>query len=83
MSDMSEGWEVGPVPGRGLRSRKNGHFELPLQVLRPRGGGTSLVLTVVEAEQLHAALCYALDGEPAPADAPDCRKPIRSPGGRK
>jgi len=84
MSDTSEGWNVGPAPGRGLVPRKNGHFELPLRVLRPgRAAAASLVLTVVEAEQLHAALCYALDGEPAPVDAPECRKPVRYPGGRQ
>lgn len=81
---MPEGWKVGPVPGRGLRPHKNGHFELPLQALCPAdAAAASLVLTGVEAEQLHAALCYALDGESAPADAPECRKPIRYPGGRQ
>ncbi|MFJ2515656.1 hypothetical protein ACIPEL_36565 [Streptomyces griseoviridis] len=43
----------------------------------------SLLLTVAEAENLHASLCYALDGEPAPDDAPDCRKPIQYPGGQR
>ncbi|MEU5271008.1 hypothetical protein AB0G77_21185 [Streptomyces hygroscopicus] len=84
MSRASEGWQVGPAPGRGLRPGKDGLFELPLQVLRPgRASLASLVLTVVEAEQLHAALCYALGGEPAPEDAPECRKPVRYPGGRQ
>ncbi|WP_284709442.1 hypothetical protein [Streptomyces malaysiensis] len=41
------------------------------------------MLTVLEAEQLHAALCYALGGEPAPENAPECRKPVRYPGGRQ
>jgi hypothetical protein len=84
MSDSSEGWQVGPVPGRGLRHGKDGLLELPLQVLRPgRASLASLVLTVAEAEQLHAALCYALGDEPAPANAPECRKPVRYPGGRQ
>ncbi|MES4904502.1 MULTISPECIES: hypothetical protein [unclassified Streptomyces] len=42
-----------------------------------------LELTLVEAEQLHAALCYALGEQRPPDDAPDCRMPIRYPGGRQ
>lgn len=84
MSDASEGWHVAPVPGRGLRHRRDGLLELPLQEHCPgRPSPASLVLTVVEAEQLHAALCYALGDGPAPANAPECRKPVRYPGGRQ
>jgi len=84
MSDTSEGWQVGPVPGRGLRRSADGRLELPLHVIRPgRASLASLVLTVVEAEQLHAALCYALGDEPAPVNAPECRKPVRYPGERQ
>ena len=36
----------------------------------------SLVLTGVQAEQLHA-------GDYAPVDAPECRKAVRYPGGRQ
>ncbi|MBU3871415.1 hypothetical protein KN815_47440 [Streptomyces sp. 4503] len=85
MSQVSGGWEVGPVPGRGLRRERDGYLALPLQVVRSgqHVALTSLVLTVAEAEQLHAALCYALGAEPAPEDAPECRKPVRYPGGRQ
>lgn len=84
MSEMSGGWKVAPAPGRGLRPGKGGLLELPLHVLRPGPASlASLVLTVVEAEQLHAALCYALGNEPAPKDAPECRQPVRYPGGRQ
>ncbi len=84
MSDSSEAWQVGPVPGRGLRRSADSRLELPLRVIRPgRASLASLVLTVAEAEQLHAALCYALGDEPAPANAPECRKPVRYPGGRQ
>ncbi|MGW3562998.1 hypothetical protein ACWDSL_03685 [Streptomyces sp. NPDC000941] len=81
----AEGWQVGPVPGRGLRREGDGHLALPLQVVRSgqHVAFASLVLSVAEAEQLHAALCYALGGEPAPADAPECREPIHYPGGRE
>lgn len=81
---MSEGWQVGPAPGCGLHSGKDGCLELPLHVRRPgRAALASLVLTVVEAEQLHAALCYALGGEPVPNDPPPCRERTRYPGGRQ
>ncbi|AQA15734.1 hypothetical protein DNK48_06100 [Streptomyces malaysiensis subsp. malaysiensis] len=84
-SGASEGWQVGPVPGRGLRRERDGHLALPLQVVRSgqHVALASLLLTVAEAEQLHAALCYALGAEPAPADAPECREPIHYPGGRQ
>ncbi|MFE5740653.1 hypothetical protein [Streptomyces celluloflavus] len=42
-----------------------------------------LVLTVAEAEHLHAALCYLLDAEPVPPDAPECREPIQRSGGQQ
>ncbi|MFE2183924.1 hypothetical protein [Streptomyces sp. NPDC059455] len=80
----SKEWHVGPVPGLGLRREEDGHLVLPLAVARcgKHLALAPLVLTVAEAEQLHAALCYALGGEPAPEDAPECRKPVRYPGGR-
>lgn len=83
-SGASAEWQVGPVPGRGLRRERDGHLALPLQVVRSGQhlALTSLVLSVAEAEQLHAALCYALGTEPAPTDAPECREPIHYPGGR-
>jgi len=84
MSGAAGGRLVRPVPGRGLRRGEDGRLELPVHVLRPGPVSPgSLVLTGVEAEQLHAALCYALDGEYAPVDAPECRKAVRYPGGRQ
>lgn len=85
VSGVSKEWHIGPVPGLGLRRDKDGHLVLPLAVAH-RGKHLALApleLTVAEAEQLHAALCYALGGEPAPEDAPECRKPVRYPGGRQ
>jgi hypothetical protein len=76
--------EVALVLGRGLRRDREGRLRLPLRgVLAGAAGPATLVLTVVEAEQLHAALCYALDGEPVPAEAPGCREPVRYSGGRE
>lgn len=67
-------WNVTRRPGLPLR-RTDDRFVLPLTV--SRGGETAgvaeWVLTAVEAEQLHAALCYALDGRPVPDVAPECR----------
>ncbi|AKG44787.1 hypothetical protein SXIM_34030 [Streptomyces xiamenensis] len=46
----------------------------PLQVPVPVNGETRVVLlSAVEAELLHARLCHALSGEPAPSGAPECR----------
>ncbi|OPF80029.1 hypothetical protein VT50_0214990 [Streptomyces antioxidans] len=84
MNEASGGWRVGAAPGRGPRRVEGGLLELPLHVLKPgRASLVSLVLTMVEAEQLHAALCDALGDEPAPVDAPECRQPVRYPGGRQ
>ncbi|CAM5686517.1 hypothetical protein [Streptomyces antimycoticus] len=78
-------WRIGPVPGRGLRRANGGELALPLQILH--GGQhcaiARLELTPAEAEQLHAALCYALGEQSPPPDAPECRHPVRYPGGRQ
>ncbi|MGP2443006.1 hypothetical protein [Streptomyces sp. JW3] len=48
---------------------------LPLRLLSDHEPATDaeLLLTLVEAEHLHAALCRALDTHPAPPSAPGCR----------
>ncbi|MES4901156.1 MULTISPECIES: hypothetical protein [unclassified Streptomyces] len=78
-------WQIGPVPGRGLHRTHEGELALPLRI--SHGGQhraiAELELTPAEAEQLHAALCYALGEQPPPADAPECRRPVRFPGGRQ
>ncbi|UIX33457.1 hypothetical protein [Streptomyces sp. GQFP] len=38
---------------------------------------TELTLTLAEAEHLHAALCHALDGHPAPPSGPECRQSVQ------
>ncbi|MFE4945775.1 hypothetical protein [Streptomyces sp. NPDC056641] len=72
-------WQIGPVSGQSLSRDQNGQLTLPLQVvhLGKHVANSPLLLTVAEAEQLHASLCYALDGEPMRENAPDCRKPIQ------
>lgn len=84
-TNAAEGWQVGPVPGRGLRRERDGHLTPPLQVVRSGQhiALASLLLTVAEAEQLHAALCFVLGDEPPPADAPECRQPVHYPGSRQ
>ncbi|TGB16493.1 hypothetical protein E4099_05385 [Streptomyces palmae] len=78
-------WLIAPIPERGLHRTKDGDFSLSFQI--SCGGEhmalAPLTLTPEEAEQLHAALCYALDGLPVPDFAPECRNSIqRRPGGR-
>ncbi|OMI33508.1 hypothetical protein [Streptomyces sparsogenes] len=79
------GWRIKAVPGRGLRRTGEDGFALPLQISsgrQPRAIA-DLELTPAEAEQLHAALCYALGGQPPPAGAPECRQAVHYPGGRQ
>ncbi|MET7899971.1 hypothetical protein ABZS86_00295 [Streptomyces sp. NPDC005355] len=78
-------WRIGPVPGRGLGRVNGGELALPLQIIQ-RGQHRAIAeleLTPAEAERLHAALCYALGEQPPPPDAPECRQPVRYPGGRQ
>ncbi|MDX3227572.1 hypothetical protein [Streptomyces sp. ME19-01-6] len=64
------GWRITAVPGRGLRRTVEDGLALPLQI--SRGGQPSAIaeleLTPAEAEQLHAALCYALGQQHPSAD---------------
>ncbi len=78
-------WTISLVPGRGLYRAEGGALALPLQISRDgrRLVVTEMRLTPASAEQLHAALCYALDGQLPPSDAPECRQPVRYPGGRQ
>ncbi|MFI0814766.1 hypothetical protein ACH4TX_06435 [Streptomyces sp. NPDC021098] len=78
-------WSIEAAPV-GLRVRREGNqLSLTLRVVR-RGESVALaplVLTLDESEQLHAGLCFALGPEPAGADAPECRRTVRYPGGRE
>ncbi|MGX1758475.1 hypothetical protein ACWIG5_16460 [Streptomyces lydicus] len=81
----AQGWEIAPVAGRAVSRDLDGRLALTLQITR-HGDPVAcapLWLTVTEAERVHAALCHALDQEPVPSDAPECRKPIQYPGGRQ
>ncbi len=68
-------WEIERTPGSRVRRTDGDRLAVPLRLSRNGEHATDAVLTlsVVEAEHLHAALCRALDGHPAPANAPDCR----------
>ncbi|WP_275562546.1 MULTISPECIES: hypothetical protein [unclassified Streptomyces] len=62
-----------------------GELALPLQIIQ-RGQHRAIAeleLTHAEAERLHAALCHALGEQPPPPDVPECRRPVRYPGGRQ
>ncbi|WP_216588063.1 hypothetical protein [Streptomyces brasiliscabiei] len=76
-------WSIERTPERPVRRTGDGHLAVPLRVTRTGGDltDTELTLTLAEAEHLHAALCRALDGEPVPLAAPDCRQSVQvSPG---
>ncbi|WP_327728639.1 hypothetical protein OG250_20280 [Streptomyces sp. NBC_00487] len=76
-------WTIERPPGCPVRRTDDNRLAVPLRLSRTDGHSTDteLPLTLAEAEHLHAALCRALDGEPPPPAAPDCRQPVQaSPG---
>ncbi|WP_405772140.1 hypothetical protein [Streptomyces sp. NBC_01538] len=68
-------WKVERVPGRPLRRSDDDRLVLHLRLTRAgdQAADAELTLTPAEAEHLHAALCRALDGHPAPPSGPECR----------
>ncbi|WP_307821805.1 hypothetical protein [Streptomyces coffeae] len=83
---FSSGWRLGATPV-GLRVSRDldGCLTVTLGIARlgKHVALAPLVLSVDEAEQLHAGLCFALAPETPPVDSPECRKPVRYPGGRQ
>ncbi|MBZ3906646.1 hypothetical protein [Streptomyces griseiscabiei] len=76
-------WTVKRPQGRPVRRTADDQLAVPLCLSLTDGHATDteLTLTLAEAEHLHAALCRALDGEPPPPTAPDCRQSVQtSPG---
>ncbi|WP_326580208.1 hypothetical protein OG889_21040 [Streptomyces sp. NBC_00481] len=76
-------WTIERPPGCPVRRTDDNRLAVPLRLSRTDGHSTDteLTLTLAEAEHLHAALCRALDGEPPPPAAPDCRQSVQaSPG---
>jgi len=73
-------WEIKRTPGHPLHRADDDRLALPLSLSRDGEHATDaeLVLSLAEAEHLHAALCRALDGTPAPSNAPDCRRPVQT-----
>ncbi|MFF8898890.1 hypothetical protein ACF082_15630 [Streptomyces lydicus] len=78
-------WEITPVASKSVNRGPDERIALTLQITRNGKpvATAPLRLTVAEAERVHAALCHALDQEPVPSDAPECRKSIQYPGGRQ
>lgn len=78
-------WKISLVPGRGLYLADGGVLALPLRINRCRQhlAVAELRLPAASAEQLHAALGYALGGQLLPDGAPECDQPVRYPGGRQ
>ncbi len=72
-------WTIEPVPEQRPRHTEDGRLTLALRV--GEGGRyvatATMVLTMAEAEQFHAGLCRALDGQPPAPGAPDCRKDVQ------
>lgn len=68
-------WEIERAPRAPVRRTEDDRVAVPLQLSRDGAHteDTDLVLSLVDAEHLHASLCRALDGHPAPSSAPDCR----------
>lgn len=73
------GFRIERIPGRPLRALEDGRIAVPLWIVKDgkHAGDTEMVMSIAEAEQLHASLCYALDGQPVPSGAPDCRKTVQ------
>ena len=73
-------WEIKRTPGRPLHRTDDDRLALPLSLSRNGEHATDaeLSLSRAEAEHLHAALCRALDGHPAPANSPDCRRTVQT-----
>jgi len=71
-------WHVERTPGRPVYRTGEDHLAIPLRLSRhgEHATDTELRLSMVEAEHLHAILCRALDGQPAPPSVPDCRKSV-------
>ncbi|MEV6128561.1 hypothetical protein AB0M05_17275 [Streptomyces violaceusniger] len=78
---------VSDADGEGYLSRLADEMEaVQLQMGAELIGHARLLLRDRKAgvrELRYLALCYALGDEPAPQDAPECRKPVRYPGGRQ
>jgi hypothetical protein len=77
-------WTIERTPGRPVRRTDDDRLAVPLRLSHTGAGHAAdaeMTLTLAEAEHLHAALCRALDGQPVPEDAPDCRQTVQaSPG---
>ncbi|WP_045558688.1 hypothetical protein [Streptomyces sp. FxanaA7] len=73
-------WAIERPPGRPVRRTDDNRLAVPLRVFVSDGHATDteLTLTLAEAEHLHAALCRALDGEPTPPTAPECRQSVQA-----
>ncbi|WP_371575689.1 hypothetical protein [Streptomyces sp. NBC_01314] len=68
-------WGIERTPGSRVDRTSDGRVAVPLRLSRNGEHTTDaeLLLSLVDAEHLHASLCRALDGHPAPPSAPECR----------
>ncbi|MDX2601119.1 hypothetical protein PV379_24315 [Streptomyces caniscabiei] len=73
-------WTIERNARRPVRRIGDNRLAVPLRLTRIGGDptDTELTLTLAEAEHLHAALCRALDSQPAPPAAPECRQSVQA-----
>lgn len=73
-------WKIERTPGCPLHRTDDDRLALQLRLTRDgkHAADAELTLSLAEAEHLHAALCRALDGQLAPANAPDCRRSVQT-----
>jgi hypothetical protein len=74
----ARGWQLDRIPGKRVTQTSNAEqgVSLPLWVVRDgeHKGDGQLRLSPVEAEQLHAELCYVLGDRWTPGENPPCRE---------
>ena len=73
-------WTIERTPERPVRRMGDKRLAVPLRLIRTgeEPTDTELTLTLAEAEHLHAALCRALDSQPPPPAAPECRQSVQA-----
>jgi len=75
-------WRIEHTPGSRVHHTADGRMAVPLQLSHNGEHPTDaeLVLSLIDAERLHASLFRPLDGHPPPADAlEDCREAVEAP----
>ncbi len=74
----AHGWRLERPKGLPLHRHEHDRVSLPLEITRNGESvvQAAIVLSLGEAEFLHAQLSHVLNQVPAPAGAPECRRSI-------